>query len=396
MLLNSWSSLKCNPRIFSVPFVKNRYGSAIVCGSGPSLDNSLEAIKKLSENSLIISCASNYGTLRKAGIEVDILCLLERGDFMLEQYQSVVDQFGSGKTRLLASVTTPAGLQDLFHEPMVYFRPALTPLSIFADSPDQVLTNEGPQTINTGVALALAIGARQVILFGVDLGSVDSYSQRSADAIGESPRTFDREVEANFGGKAFTNDLLLDGQLVLQELAKHHRNTDTMLLNASNGIMIDGWVPTQPSDLCSDAYNLDKFNRNKLDEWWTSRRSFDSMHFHALWRSSRPREMINNTITSLINVFGTIYPWYPNTLIAAHELLKLSQGSISAQLAPRLLRGQIEKLMIAAQRQMIIMASESDKCDKFEKQARTIMINRLNSLRKEIFELFDLLESSLS
>ena len=36
---------------------------------------------------------------------------------------------------------------------------------------DQVLIHEGPQTVNTGVALARVINAEQIILAGVDLGT---------------------------------------------------------------------------------------------------------------------------------------------------------------------------------------------------------------------------------
>ena len=394
MIYNSWQSLSRSPRVFAVPQNRTIAGSAIVCGSGPSLDNNLHLIKQLSGQSLIIACASNYGPLRQAGVDVDVLCLLERGDFMLEQYRDVVDRYGAGQTRLLASVTTPAGLQDLFAEPMVYFRPALTPLSLFAESPDQVLNNEGPQTVNSGVAFAASLGVKQIILCGVDLGTRCLEDVRSASAIGESPRTFEREVPANFGGHAFTNDMLLDGQLVLQELARTQLSADYQLINASDGILIKGWKPMRLDSLLADSFALESLDRQAFEAWWSSRRCYDAQRFQANWRASRPREMVNRTISSLMQTLQANQPWYPNTLIALHEILNIDQGSISSQLAPRILRGHIEKILMAAQRQLIVMASEPECAARFEQGVRELLVNRLKKFRTEIFELFDLLESS--
>ena len=64
-------------------------------------------------------------------------------------------------------------LHELFNETMIYLKPALTPLSLFSTSDDEILQYEGPQTVNTGVALCSVLGAQNVVLVGVDLGSAN-------------------------------------------------------------------------------------------------------------------------------------------------------------------------------------------------------------------------------
>ena len=103
MLWNSIKSLMNIPRIFNSPSTKVG-GNYIVCGSGPSLDDSLDYLKNLPDSWTIVACASNYRTLRSAGIDVDILCLLERGDNEYAQYLSIQNEFGLGDTYLFASV----------------------------------------------------------------------------------------------------------------------------------------------------------------------------------------------------------------------------------------------------------------------------------------------------
>ena len=56
-----------------------------------------------------------------------------------------------------------------------------------------MLTNEGPQTVNTGVAFALSQQASSITLCGVDLGSATQDSKRAQNAIGFTQREMNIE-----------------------------------------------------------------------------------------------------------------------------------------------------------------------------------------------------------
>ena len=393
MIFNSWRSLQSQPLVYSVPPKAEPSGSVIVCGSGPSLDDSLDFIKENENNSLIIACASNYRTLRKAGIEVDVLCLLERGEFLEEQYTQIAKEYGTGKTLLLASVTTPVEVHELFRSSMVYFRPALTPLSLFAQSMDQVLIHEGPQTINTGVALARVINAKQIILAGVDLGTVNCDVPRSRDAVGESPREFEIEVSGNLREKAFTNNTLIDGQRVLERMAVDQFQDGVELINASDGIRIEGWTSMPPSSIKGGFYPLEAFDKEKFEQWWYRSRRYDMKLFQAMWKASRPRAMVFDRIKKLRQALDSTRPRYPNLLFEMQDLLSINQGTKYEQLAARIIRGGMIKALIAAQRQMIVMADQPDIALEFEERARNLLKSSLNDYYDEIIMLFDKLES---
>lgn len=392
MLYNSWLSLQKKPRIFTKKIDRKALGSAVVVGSGPSLDQCIETVRNLSNNCLIIACASSYGTLLKHGIRVDVLCLLERGEFMVDQYTKVVRENPDQKTKLISSVTTPPALQELFEDPMIYFRPALTPLCIFAEAPNQILNNEGPQTINTGVALALSIGASQIILIGVDLGVKTLDKVRTEFAVGESPRDFPDAVSANFGGEAYTNSMLQDGKIVLEALAKYSVSDSIELINSSDGIKIEGWIPVKPQELLLQK-KIKPFDYYSFEQWWMTRAPYDYEQFSAKWISSRPREMVALKFREIIKLLEQDVPWYPTMMMNIFNSLKISAGSLNSQLPSRIARGQIIKLMIAIQRQCIVMADTPELIDPFLEGAKKILVKRITQLQVEIFDLFDLLES---
>ena len=215
MVWNSWQTLARQPRVFCQPH-QPIGGRMVVCGSGPSLDANLDQLRELSRTHWITACGSNFRTLKANGIRVDLLALVERADEVLNDVKRVVDSYGAGETRLVMSTTCHHQLQALFSDSMVYFRPALTPLALFSNSPAEILNFEGPESINTGVALAAALGMDELVLVGVDLGARSLQKVRSEDAVGCSVRDLSLEVSANFGGSVFTSSLLRDARLSVE------------------------------------------------------------------------------------------------------------------------------------------------------------------------------------
>jgi hypothetical protein len=334
---------------------------------------------------------------------------------MIEPYIQLVKQYGSGNTRLLASVTTPAEIFDVFTNTMVYFRPALTPLSLFAENSNQILNYEGPQSVNTGVAFAIAMGAKQVILCGADLGTRSLDKVRSRDAVGESPREFNIEVEANYGGKAYTNPYLLDGSSVLTQVSNLVACRGAMFYNASDGILIAGWEPLLLDKLVinQDSYSPFKEassmknptedpifrssfpnHRENLYRWWDSRQSYDIELMTAMWRSGNPRFAIASTISSILNILDTTTQLFPIAALEIFRVLNINTTRKFEQVGPRMFRGYIIKLLVAAKRQTVILRSNGIDPYEFELRFRKMLVDSLIEIRGEIFDLFDMLESS--
>jgi hypothetical protein len=99
-------------------FGQNKYKPAIVCGSGPSLKNNLEFLKKVPKGIPIISCLHNYQFMEDNGIEVDYYVSLDAGDIVVEEisegggktHQDYVEL--TGKRKLIAFIGTSPKLFD--------------------------------------------------------------------------------------------------------------------------------------------------------------------------------------------------------------------------------------------------------------------------------------------
>ena len=390
MLWNSWKSLSKNPIIFQKPVHQEPKGDFLIIGSGPSLDANLDWIYENQENFIIVSCASNYGSLRKADIKVDVLCLLERGDFMIEQYTDLVNAYGADNTSLFASITTPAEILDLFSSSMVYFRPSLTPYSLFAENDNQVLTAEGPQTVNTGVAFALTQSPRRVILCGVDLGTASLDNVRTSNAIGESPREFDKTVKGNLRDLVYTNDMLMDGVVVL-ETCRNSVNDQVELINCSDGVYIKGFMPMELPDV---DIKVDGGDFSRTQSWWMRQKIYSFDFFEASYYAAQPRRVAVSMISSLRRALSdsSLESWN-NVRRMCQEILFLNDKPKYEQFASRVIRGLVYRLLIAVNREIIILAKTgaADQ-QKFLTAALPFVINCLDALEREILDLLDRLE----
>lgn len=392
MVWNTWQTLAKGPKIFSKPECSVG-GKMVVCGSGPSIDENLLDLKELSRTHLITACGSNIRTLMAHDIRVDFLVLVEREDEVFAITQEVVSKYGSKNIRLLMSTTCHAKLQDLYKETMVFFRPALTPLAIFSNSPSEVLNFEGPESINTGIAFASAIGVDELVLVGVDLGSRSLEKIRSSDAVGSSEREFDMEAKANFGGLAYTSRLLRDSRLSAEVCMRCY--PDTNVINASDGVFIEGATPCRLDDIVGQNKELPTiptFESSSIGKWWNTSLKYTPERFLSSWKSRRPRAESSLLISQLNSIFDPNTPWNPTIIHSVTQLLSLDTIP-SRQFPRRLLRSTIHKLIIAANRQLIVMASEPQKSHIFEQEVKHIMRELLVKLETELYQLCDAVEA---
>ena len=325
MVWNSWNSLARQPRIYRTPQQPLK-GRMVICGSGPSLDDNIEQLRVLSKTHFITACGSNFRTLKSKGVRVDFLALVERADVVYEDIKSVVQEYGSGETRLILSSSCHHQLQELFVDSMVYFRPALTPLALFSSSPSEVLCFEGPESINAGVAFASTIGMDEVVLVGVDLGTRSLSKVRSADAVGNSPRNFDLEVPGNFGGTVYTSVFMRDARMTVESCFRCYANVRG--INVSDGVKIEGAESMRIEDYILSLVSVSPLSNESnsgLRSWWESSPRYTPQRFLASWKSRRPRPEIANLISELRKLFSSSLPWKPDLLYQVNKLMDLNQ-----------------------------------------------------------------------
>ena len=157
--------------------------------------------------------------------------------------------------KLLMSSTCLAALVKRFQETTIFFRPALTPLSIFSTRPQQYSISKD-QKQYASLSIAFRLNPTNIVLFGVDLGSKNKSNYRSREAAGESPRDLDQLVESNFSTskEIYTNKIFLDTKHVLSKCAETNNSKTTTLYNASDGAKILGFKPINPEDYCQGSF----------------------------------------------------------------------------------------------------------------------------------------------
>ena len=225
---------------------------AFVVGSGPSLDRSIEAIRRHADKAVIFGAGTGTSALLKNGIKPQFHCEIENDpnyagilteDTKLHDYSDIT---------FLAPYIVDPRLPPLFDRVIFYFRELLIPTRLMA-RPVDILHFSTPSVSNLACRAAAAMGHSEVFLFGVDLGSrqaahqhaSDSLYSRNEDWMSLSP--LNQPVSANFGGQAVTNKQFLAARTTFQQFFADW--TEGVILNCSDGIAINGTAPVRPESV---------------------------------------------------------------------------------------------------------------------------------------------------
>lgn len=394
MIADSWRTLRKSPKVY----LKPKYTLPLpiaVFGSGPSLDEQIEYVKEIADSHLLIASGSNFKTLLKNGITPDILCLMERGAMNDDDYGPLTKQYDVSKVKLICSCTCHHSLIDHFPSSAVFYRPVLTPLSIFCDNTDQVLYFEGPQSINTGVSLACNFNPPRVVLIGVDLGTRSLDYVRSKDAVGVSPRDFNVQTPGNFSETVYSDRFMMDGKKIVEACLASNPNIE--VYNSSDGVFIenstplklDSYISTFSHDLKSKSDHLDSYNN-----WWDQLVDYNQETFSNLWLAGRARMHIYSTISSLKSILSDSSIDYSSKISAIESHMELS-GEKFRQFPRRIIRSFVLKGIQAIHRQRIILSSsDKSKVEVFTSCAFELLSGYLSVINRELLELCDILDQS--
>ena len=405
MMIQSTQTLLREPKLFTKP--REKLGcDFIVCGSGPSLDKNINRLKELQKNHIIVCGGSSYKALKDNGIRVDYLTLMERDyDVGNDDYAGYNKKLVNSKsdTRLVMADVCWHEMLDTFNESCVFFRSALTPLSIYSSNPGEVLGFEGPEAVNAAVAFCASLGAAKIVLFGVDLGSKYQDETRSKIVLGNSNREFDLEGEGNLCEQVMTCRTMLNVQQVLEALVKVRKQEDerdqsnfnTRFINCSDGLKISGFEQIDPKDY--ERMVTDNSTRECLaiDEWWDSLQTYSSNKIRSQWKNRNARGQTFRLCRELENLYRGETPFYPDVLKETERLMDID-CELNLQFPRRMMRGTILKSVLAVSQQMQILRGNNSKyVTWFGGKARERLCSLTRTLEEEIYLLLDYIENTL-
>ena len=232
----------------------------------------------------------------------------------------------------------------------------------------------------------------RLILFGVDLGTATIEKVRSSDAIGESPREFDIQKAGNLRNTIYTNELLLDGVRVLEGAALF--NSDQIeMINCSDGIFIQGFKAMRPDEILDIKDSLEP--SSTLTTWWESSPRYSFEMFRSSFIAARPRQYFNETLSQVKDIINQFFNKEDMHTFrkAITQVLHLEGKTRYQEICPRMIRGNVYRILISVNRQLIIMnQADPEIIDKFLDGCRAMLLARISGFKKEVFELLDMLE----
>ncbi|HGE8238713.1 motility associated factor glycosyltransferase family protein [Aeromonas sp. 82P] len=266
----------------NIPFlVKDKYVDekwknipVFIVGNGPSLDNSIDTLKYLHNNVIIISCGSALSALHRAGIKPDIHVQVERTKLVPDTHALLNDDNYLRDILFLSlDVIHPdcmmqfdkVGLAFKLFEPGSFILKRDFEIARLRDT----LRAANPLVGNTGLATACRLGFENIYLFGIDNGYISDQHHHSKlsfyfDDDGKSKEKLSllitqkskHLVPGNFGGDVETTNMMINSKLVMENLIKVYKQVD--IFNCSNGAEIKGTKPTRISDIIIDRLIIDK------------------------------------------------------------------------------------------------------------------------------------------
>ncbi|MDP6978771.1 MAG: DUF115 domain-containing protein [Myxococcota bacterium] len=225
--------------IMQNPSVKELFGKfqgvpAVVVSAGPSLDKQLDTLARYRDRVLVICIGQALGALRTAGIEPDLVHVLESQD-VAHQLSRV------GTSDNVNLVVTNDVAPSLFEVP-VRSRFVATPGGDkvgrwIASSLDREGWVFGGSTVAHGaVSLACALGANPIMLIGQDLAYTDGRHYAKGSAYDD--------VEIEFSEDGYTE---IDSRGRAERLG----GLETYVPRRNRVVWVDGWhgeqVPTSPA-----------------------------------------------------------------------------------------------------------------------------------------------------
>jgi len=253
MVTNAYKNLRATDyRLIKNKPVLQQDMPAFVVASGPSLNDTLPYVKKWRDHVVLVSCGTTLRILLKNGIRPDIHIENENVPQTYEIIKSIDSEYDLSGIVIAASTTVYPKSASFFDEVWYFNRPGLSATRIFGE-PKDALVNPVPLVANAAVSVAGHLGFKNIYMFGVDCGKLQTAQTHHRDSLyhdqlgrelgsteNRLDKYYDRLVPGNFGGEVITGKFHDTSRISLSNLQKV---LSLNLYNCSNGARVDRATP---------------------------------------------------------------------------------------------------------------------------------------------------------
>ena len=189
-------------------------------------------------------------------------------------------------------------------------------------------------------------------------------------------------------------------RMCIEQLIKHLLKPSQVIYNTSDGVLING----------SERIKLDEYMKLKEFEntdLFTKRLQFDkkdwseSLHkcsdadFSLFWKARDPRPSILELTKQLKNILSESGHSFEYLLEKVFDITNYNGKPIKRQTYIRIIRGFVNKALLSIYQQRIVYDGKvsDDQLNEFEVKSKKLLIDYLQLIQKESFDLFHLIES---
>ncbi len=259
MLQNYYGNLK-NQYAIIPPKTNNAIDvPVVVVANGPSLDKLRPFLLQMAERAIVISCGTALESVLKLGIIPDFHAELENNQEIKTIHERPIVAENIHKITLLSPFSVNPAVPRQFQRALMYFRDSLTPSILLNEQ--FIIDMTAPNCANMACRLAVALGARQVYLFGVDFGKRENAPDHSTlsiyedftNAVAQNYKNLNRFADsvvmpANFGGSVLVHSLFYQAQFYLSVLMQNALG-ECQFINCSDGVAFANARPLIPEQL---------------------------------------------------------------------------------------------------------------------------------------------------
>ncbi len=247
-------------------------------GSGPSLNDSLEYIKKNAQHAIIISCGSSLSVLTKNGILPDFHVWQERPDTS-DTLSRFSDKSTFSKLTLFKLNVVSAEVDKIYNETLVLQKfndpgSTLLPTLNFPSS-----YNVNPTVTNTGITICKYIGSKTVYMFGIDYGACEGTRVNHANGVTviseDGKKILDNEqdrvetenvqiLEGNFCARVYAKDALYWSHYITEIALAEKDARQIDWVNVGDGAKIKNARAIRASEL--PAFSSDALDKHEMKE----------------------------------------------------------------------------------------------------------------------------------
>ncbi|MDP5212464.1 DUF115 domain-containing protein [Pseudoalteromonas tunicata] len=235
-----------------------------ICGSGPSLDEAIDTIKKYQDKAIIVSCGTSMLALNRNGIQSDFHIEVERTKGIYDVLDANPFIELKRKPVLIGMNTLYKKVPQQFEDSILYLKPndgSTDFIRGYYPNNLAVIYSTNPTVTNGAMGIFNQLQSGDIYMFGCDYGYKDKenhhskssgyYAEYSDEIKNLVEKTDKLKVKGNFCDEVFTTTIFSWARRSIEYSIRSNilASENKKVFNCSDGAMIDGTIPLRMEEI---------------------------------------------------------------------------------------------------------------------------------------------------